>query len=229
VVSALRITVGVALLATTLGSASCLAIVGGDQDYRQAGEPTGGAASGNGGSSSSGDGAGATGGNTDAMCGNGRKEAGEDCDGSDLGVATCASTVGAVSSGTLICTNGCTFDTDGCSVCGNELKEEEEECDTEDYGGGTCTTVVGQHAGGSLSCSGTCEINSSGCLPCGLPNFVVPCGADANCPQNSTCSGNPPGSTCTCLAGFLAITCDGQICEGADAELCFDTTDWYCG
>jgi hypothetical protein len=45
-------------------------------------------------------------------CGNGVKDAGEQCDGTDLGGATCA-TVGA-QVGTLRCGSGCTFDASQC-------------------------------------------------------------------------------------------------------------------
>jgi len=46
-------------------------------------------------------------------CGNGVREGAEECDGSDLGGATCAA-LGFNSGGTLACTAGCGFDTSGC-------------------------------------------------------------------------------------------------------------------
>jgi PGF-pre-PGF domain-containing protein len=48
------------------------------------------------------------------VCGNSLKEAGEDCDGTALGGATCASVAGTGSTGTLSCTASCTFNTSAC-------------------------------------------------------------------------------------------------------------------
>ncbi|HLK10509.1 MAG TPA: DUF1566 domain-containing protein [Candidatus Binatia bacterium] len=46
-------------------------------------------------------------------CGNGVKDGPEECDGTDLGGATCAS-LGFTGGGTLACTPGCGFDVSGC-------------------------------------------------------------------------------------------------------------------
>ena len=45
-------------------------------------------------------------------CGDGFADADEDCDGSDLWNETCNSQTGGT--GTLVCTDDCTFDTSGC-------------------------------------------------------------------------------------------------------------------
>jgi subtilisin-like proprotein convertase family protein len=51
-------------------------------------------------------------------CGNGTIDPGEDCDGDELGSATCAS-VGAGNEGELACTDDCEFDTSDCvDTCG---------------------------------------------------------------------------------------------------------------
>jgi len=49
-----------------------------------------------------------------AVCGDGSAGVGEDCDGGDLGGATCAS-AGFPNGGTLACAPGCTLDTSGCA------------------------------------------------------------------------------------------------------------------
>ncbi len=52
-----------------------------------------------------------------ALCGNGAIDAGEACDGSNLGGQTCQSQ--GVGPGTLSCNSSCRFDTAQCSLCGN--------------------------------------------------------------------------------------------------------------
>jgi len=54
-------------------------------------------------------------GNLDPVCGNGVAEAGEQCDGSDLGGESCVSQ--GFDGGALSCTNSCTFDTSACVTC----------------------------------------------------------------------------------------------------------------
>jgi len=70
-----------------------------------------------------------------AVCGNGVREGGEQCDGSDLGGQTCQSQ--GYQQGTLACKSDCTFDTSGCS---NPCKPA----------GASCTA-------GSECCSGSCR------------------------------------------------------------------------
>lgn len=53
---------------------------------------------------------------TDPICGNNIQESGEQCDGSDLGGASCVSQ--GFSGGTLLCASLCTFDTSSCTSGG---------------------------------------------------------------------------------------------------------------
>lgn len=55
-----------------------------------------------------------SGGGGTPVCGNGIKESGESCDGSDLGGQTCQSQ--GFGGGTLACTASCTLDTSGCTA-----------------------------------------------------------------------------------------------------------------
>ncbi len=64
-------------------------------------------------------------------CGNGVKETGEDCDGADLGAATCQSL--GYAGGVLACTSSCAFDTSSC--------------------GGTCVPV----SKARCNCDGACQ------------------------------------------------------------------------
>lgn len=70
-----------------------------------------------------------------SVCGNGVRESGESCDGSDLGGQTCQSR--GFGGGTLACTASCAFNTSGCvAACSSK--------------GATCTV-------GSQCCSGQCN------------------------------------------------------------------------
>ena len=99
-------------------------------------------------------------------CGNGLREAGEYCDGEDLGSATCESL--GYPGGTLSCVE-CTFDTSGCegerAICGNGLREAGEYCDGEDIGSATCESLG--YDAGHLARSMNCTYDFSGCSdPC---------------------------------------------------------------
>lgn len=63
------------------------------------------------------------------VCGNGTREAGEPCEGADLGGATCESL--GYSGGALACTDACTYETGGCeavsAVILNELESTEDQ------------------------------------------------------------------------------------------------------
>lgn len=99
-------------------------------------------------------------------CGNDELEAGEDCDGSDLGTATCQ-TAGDFTGGTLGCTSTCTFDTSQCiggTDCGNGTVDANEDCDGSSLDGETCVTIGGGYVGGTLACAGNCSFDVTGCL-----------------------------------------------------------------
>lgn len=117
------------------------------------------------------------------FCGNNVIEGTEECDGTDLGGATCAD-VGC-SAGTVSCTPGCTLDYSACTscaMCGNGVREGTEECDMLDFGGQTCGNFG--CTGGSLTCLGDCTIDSSSCTGCGC------LGLGEICVKNSDCCSN---------------------------------------
>lgn len=93
-------------------------------------------------------------------CGNGVIDGANECDGADLGNATCLTE--GFSGGTLVCSGECTLDTSGCFVCGDGVANEGEECDGRDLRGETCTTQG--YSGGNLACVG-CQLDASGCVP----------------------------------------------------------------
>ena len=96
-------------------------------------------------------------------CGNNQLEGSEQCDGINLNSSTCGSL--NYDSGTLQCTNSCTFDTTYCilpSTCGNGLLNYGEECDLTNLNLKTCSTY--SYTAGTLGCTNTCLINKTGCF-----------------------------------------------------------------
>jgi cysteine-rich repeat protein len=129
---------------------------------------------------------------TSPNCGNTAIDSGEDCDGSNLNGATCASVMGATYTGTLSCTAGCAFDTTSCTsptpICDNDgtcdAGENTTNCPADcpavppaNCGNGTINTgeecdgsnlnsktCIGDgYAGGTLSCASDCELDYSAC------------------------------------------------------------------
>lgn len=95
-------------------------------------------------------------------CGNDAVDAaGEQCDGSDLGGATCASL--GFSGGTLACSGGCQLDTSGCaqSSCGDGTVDVNEQCDGVNLNGASCASLG--YSGGTLGCGLGCGFDVASC------------------------------------------------------------------
>jgi len=92
--------------------------------------------------------------------------AGEQCDGSDLGGATCTSL--GFSGGTLACA-ACQLDTSGCNqgLCGNGTIEAPEQCDGVNLNGASCASLG--YAAGTLGCGAGCAYDSTSCQERELP------------------------------------------------------------
>ncbi len=163
-----------------------------------------------------------------AMCGNGIKEAGEECDGADLGGITCEGQ--GFDGGTVACREDCTLDFGGCigSGCGNDVAEGSEQCDGMDLAGASCGDVG--HSHGTPACNMDCTLNYDGCYTCGDGKVDGPevCDGEAGV---GTCEdlGNgyhSPGSP-SCADDCLAILpgdcpqCGNDILE--DGEACDKT------
>jgi hypothetical protein len=103
------------------------------------------------------------GGGAAAMCGDGRVNGDEECDGTALGNNECSS-VGEFTGGELACADDCTFDTTACTGgddCGNGVIDGDEQCDGTELGGMTCTDV--DAGGGELGCADDCTFDTSAC------------------------------------------------------------------
>ncbi|MBN2724737.1 MAG: hypothetical protein JXR95_11760 [Deltaproteobacteria bacterium] len=154
-------------------------------------------------------------------CGNGIIDAGEDCDGTELGGYDCLSIPGGFESGELTCNSECKFDTDACVVsadCGNGVIDGLEECDGSELGGNDCTTVTGGFIGGNLSCSSSCTYDTSSCNYTGW-----------------TCDESyyGDGSYCDCGCGIFDPDCSAQDSSVCDYDACDpgtanETQNWLC-
>ena len=105
-----------------------------------------------------------------AICGNGKVEGSEVCDGTKFsGNRTSCHTLfpDLFESGKVTCTNTCTYDTSACkSWCGNGSVNGKvgEVCDGTNFGGKTCASLVGDGSTGTLVCTNGCQhIDTSGC------------------------------------------------------------------
>jgi len=158
-------------------------------------------------------------------CGNGIVDPDEDCDGFELGGATCQSL--GFTSGSLACARTlCRYDRSGCysiqpDDCGNGVLDSGEDCDGADLGDASCASLGYQ--GGTLACDETCQLVFSGCLD-GCGNGLVEAGEE--CDQAV-----PEGITCASLGrsyGILACSPDclldveqcGPLEEGDNRQSC---------
>lgn len=100
-------------------------------------------------------------------CGDGIRNGDEDCDGNDLGGATCASVLGAQYEGNLNCysagsNNECNYDTSGCTLIPGTCASLGYECGQ--VNGETCGTCSGTEtcqAGQCVSTTQECAISSA--------------------------------------------------------------------
>ncbi len=126
---------------------------------------------------------------TVTSCGNGVIEGTEECDGGDLGGATC-STFGH-SQGTLSCNTDCTYDSSDCHTCGNGAREGGEMCDGTDLAGLSCADF-GCTGGGNLGCNPTCDdFDLSGCSGCPVCNNNGLCDLGEDCTSCGDCLSGP--------------------------------------
>lgn len=98
------------------------------------------------------------------VCGDGVIDAGEDCDGSQLGGQACAD-VGNFTGGTLACAGDCAWDVSACEVplnCGDDIIDAGEDCDGTNLASQTCADV-GNYNSGTLACAGDCTWDESAC------------------------------------------------------------------
>lgn len=132
-------------------------------------------------------------------CGNGVKETGEDCEGSEQ---IACSAIG-FQSGTAVCSL-CKWGKTACTGgCGNGKKEINETCDGADLVGQSCASLG--YNGGALGCKANCTFDTGACGP-----RVIACG-NGKVEPSELCDGTKfaAGVSCSGLgAGTGTLRCD---------------------
>ena len=149
-----------------------------------------------------------------AVCGNGVLEGSEECDGTELGGATCGDVDCAT--GTPTCTTSCTLDYSACTDCAcnnNGVCEPGEDC-------ASCSNDCISGSGASCG-NGLCEAADG--------EDCVTCAVDCNGKQN----GRPSGRFCCGNGGSNPVGCSDSRCTsqgfqctttGTSPSCCGDAT-----
>jgi len=158
-------------------------------------------------------------------CGDGVISSEEECDNTNLDGETCGSL--GYDSGTLACTDTCTFDVLGCSSCGDGALDSGEACEPGITPTETCTDLGFEY--GAVACDSACALDTSDCNSCG--DGVVYAGSE-ECEDGvaitTTCIdlGFDGGDlACDSTCGFDTTSCfgcgngvveDDEACDGDD-------------
>lgn len=156
---------------------------------------------------------------SDCSCGNGSIDEGEECDGDDVGTATCDSQ--GRGAGSLICNSDCTFNYSGCDVndCGDGTAQAGEDCDGSDLSDATCESLG--FSVGDLSCNDNCTFDASSC-----------CNSFCDNVGDTRCDGEMRQECVMASSGCLVWDTNncadtGYVCEQPEGEaaacVCFDT------
>ena len=129
------------------------------------------------------------------ICGDGKVEGGEVCDGLQLGGKDCAAL--GFEGGKLACKVDCTWDVSSCAkssiwVCGDGVRNMDEACDGSVPAGEDCKSMG--FVDGKLGCKSDCTIDSSKCIGpevCGNgldddKDGAIDC-SDMNCMAEMSC------------------------------------------
>ncbi len=160
----------------------------------------------------------------DTTCGNGKRDLGETCDGTQLNGATCVSL--GFGAGPLTCADDCTaFDTSLCGpslTCGDNQINGVDVCDGTALGGKSCQTEG--FSAGDLKCLANCAgFDTSACtgqIVCGNNTVEGTEACDGTQLNGQTCEtqGFGPGT----------LVCNGD-CSGFDTAGCGAECQPQCG
>ncbi len=162
-----------------------------------------------------------SGNNNTGECGNNIIDAGEECDGTNIGGATC----GVGKSGTVTCTANCKLDMSDCHepTCGDGIAEGTEECDGNDLGSASsCTDVDSIYKEGTLKCGQDCKYDTSECVAdYQHPNPFDDCNVYAKHPEYECAPHNGKPSDCV-DGGNNSGTCLQQCDNKAECGMNLD-------
>jgi hypothetical protein len=150
-------------------------------------------------------------GGSGTWCGDGIIGPYEECDGMNLGGATC-SALGFFGGGFLRCYPGsCTFDVSGClepppppQFCGDGIIDQGEQCEATNLGWASCVSLG--YDGGWLECyPETCTFDTRGCFECG----------NGRIDQGEQCDGRELGGQSCLSLGYIggALRCYPYSCD----------------
>ncbi|PKN26695.1 MAG: hypothetical protein CVU65_04900 [Deltaproteobacteria bacterium HGW-Deltaproteobacteria-22] len=172
---------------------------------------------------------------TQEHCGDGFVDPGEECDGPELGEATCGTLGYYDTLAQLTCASDCMFDVSLCGErCGDNRVDigRGEQCDSLQLNGQTCQTQG--YAGGTLLCSAGCQFDFASCTSaCG--DRVQQPGEGCDDGNRAAGDGCDPGCQIedgwSCTEGLCTEICgDGTVigqetCDGTNLGLVQDCTD----
>jgi len=143
------------------------------------------------------------------ICGNKIRETGEECDGSDMGSASCESL--GFPGGTLLCLSNCTYSVLGCeSPCGDGKIDEGEACDDRNRSNGD-------------GCSVLCQVED-GWTCTGIPSFCSPVCGDGILAASELCdAGNLRDFTCQTEGFYTGELACAPNCMALDTSGCSGT------
>ena len=152
----------------------------------------------------------------EAVCGNGKIEAGEGCDGQAMPQKTCQDY--GFTGGTLRCVD-CSLVMTGCTKCGDFYIDEGEQCDQDKLNGQTCQSLGRQ--GGELACADDCTFDETACHDW-IPMTVIVSGYSEAAGENVPLEG---------ATVALDAPSGERIEQVTDAEgkTTFSDTDWTAG
>ncbi|MBN2722890.1 MAG: SBBP repeat-containing protein [Deltaproteobacteria bacterium] len=142
----------------------------------------------------------------DEICGNGKVEGSEICDGSDLNGNSCY--ILGYESGDLGCWKNCTFNTSRCTgiipTCGNNVKEPTEDCDGINIPDVSCDELgLGE---GTIKCTDTCRLDVTACS-----GYTHVCGDSMITGEEECDLSDIGGNTCEDLGWYDGIvTCNSE-------------------
>lgn len=144
-------------------------------------------------------------------CGNGIRERGEICDGSEILAGVDCTSQGFIG-GDIACTDSCVLNTDLCydALCGDEIVSGDEECDGDIDAETTCESLGFAPGGEGVVLCGECAFDTSAC-----ENFI--CGNENLEDEFEACDGTVFGDESCRSLGFF----DGDL-DCADDCLEFD-------